>query len=86
MLRGRGFGWCGRSEAPERVSRTKVGDLWMWLQLMLLQFEVVRGPAGVVCGRFVAGLEPFGPQAGPKSTPNNRDRTSDKLKLQPHEM
>ncbi len=29
-----------------------LGDLWMWLQLMWLQFEVVRGPVGVVWGRF----------------------------------
>ena len=37
-----------------------LGDLWMWLQLMWLQFEVVRGPVGVVWDRFGAGLEPFG--------------------------
>jgi hypothetical protein len=24
------------------------GDLWMWLQLMWLQFEVVRSPVGIV--------------------------------------
>ncbi len=26
------------------------GDLWMWLQLMWLQFEVVRSPVGVAWG------------------------------------
>ena len=39
----------------------------MWLQLMWLQFEVVRGRFGVVCGRFGAGLEPKpAPKAAPK--------------------
>jgi hypothetical protein len=37
--------WCHRGS-----QRTQVGDLWMWLQLMWLQFEVVRGPVGVVWG------------------------------------
>ncbi len=41
---------------------TEVGDLWMWLELMRLQFEVVRGPVGVVWGRFEAG---FGPKLAP---------------------
>ncbi len=41
-----------------------VGDQWMRLQLMWLQFEVVRGPVLIVWGRFGAGLGPFGPQAG----------------------
>ena len=57
-----------------------IGDLWMWLQLMWLQFEVVRGPAGVVWARFGTGLGSCGPQASPKSTPNDRHRTSDNLK------
>ena len=35
-----------------------IGDLWMWLQFMWLQFEIVRGPVGVAWGRFAAGLEP----------------------------
>ncbi len=26
---------------------TVIGDLWMWLQLMWLQFQVVRSPVGV---------------------------------------
>ncbi len=62
------------------------GALWMWLQLMWLQFEVVRGPVGIVWGRFWAGLGPFGPLTGRKSTLNDPDRTSDNIKLQPHEL
>ncbi len=42
--------------------------------------------SGVMWGRFRAGLGPLGPQAGPKSPPNEPDRTSDNLKLQPHEL
>ncbi len=38
----------------------------MWLQLMWLQFEVVRGPVGVVGGQFGAGLGPKGLQIDPK--------------------
>ncbi len=38
-------------------------DLWMWLQLMRLQFEVVRGPVGVVWGRLGS---PSRPQIHPK--------------------
>ncbi len=45
--------------------------------------EVRSGSFGV---RFWAGLGPFGPQAGPKSTPNDPDRTSDNLGLQSHEL
>ena len=50
------------------------GHLWlsMWLQFLWLQFEVVRGPVGVVCCRFGAGDDP--------------DRASDILKLQPHKL
>ncbi len=33
-----------------------------------------------------AGLGLFGPQAGPKSIPNDPDRTPDNLKLQSHEL
>ncbi len=51
-------------------------DVWMWVQLMWLQFEVVRGPVGGAKGA----------QTGPKSTQNDPDRTSDNLKLQPHEL
>ncbi len=41
-----------------------IGDLWMWLQLMWLQFEVLRGPVGDVWAwdRFGTGL---GPAWGP---------------------
>ncbi len=58
------------------------GDLWMWLQLMCLQFEAVRSPVGAVWGQFVWVWGP----TGPKSTPNGPDRTSDNFKLQPHEL
>ncbi len=61
-----------------------LGDLWIWLQLVWLQFEVVRSLVGVVWERFGAGLGPFGPQTGPTSIPNHPDRTSDNLKLQLH--
>ncbi len=62
------------------------GALWMWLPLVWLQLEVVRGPVGAVWGRLRAVFGPFGPQAGPKSTPSDPDRTSDTHKLQPHEL
>ncbi len=41
------------------------------LQLMRLQFEVVRSPVGVVWGRIGVGLGPFGLRAGPESTTND---------------
>ena len=56
-----------------------VGDLW-------ISYNSVRGPVGLVWGLFGAGLGLFGPQTDLKSTPNDTDRTSDKLKLQPHEL
>ncbi len=56
------------------------GDLWMWLELMWLQFEFVRGPVGVAWGRFGAGMGPFGPQTGPESTTNERPKNFEKLK------
>ena len=37
---------------------THFGDVRMWLQLMWLQFEVVRGPVGVVWGRIGTGPDP----------------------------
>ncbi len=64
------------------VPRDSLGELWMWLQLMWLQFEVVQGTVGVVWGQFGTGLGPFGPQINPERP----DRTSDNLKLQPHEL
>ncbi len=39
-----------------------LGDLWMWLQFMWLQLEVVLGPLGAGCGRFGAGSGPKEPQ------------------------
>jgi hypothetical protein len=47
----------------------KAGNLWMWLQLMWLQFEVVRGPVGVIWGRSGAGFRPKGPQTRPRIDP-----------------
>jgi hypothetical protein len=45
-------------------------DLWMWLQLTWLPFEVVRRPVGVFWGRFGTGLgfqkAPSRPQSDPK--------------------
>ncbi len=47
-----------------------VGDLWAWLQLMRLQFEVVRDPVGIVWGRFGSRFgdlwAPNWPQINPK--------------------
>ncbi len=51
-------------------------DLWMLLQIVWLQFEVARGPVGVVSARFEASLGPFWPEAGPKSTPTGTRTTS----------
>jgi hypothetical protein len=58
----------------------------MWLQLVWLQVEVVRGPVGLAWDPFGAGLGPKGPQTGPKSIPNDPDLTSDNLKLHPEEL
>ncbi len=41
---------------------------------------------GVVWARFGAGLGLNGAQTGPKVPPNDPGRTSDYLKLQPHEL
>ncbi len=87
-----GRAWLGFSAKPDANSsqtctrdppRPRFGDLWMWLQLVWLQLEVVRDPVGVVWGRFGAGL---GPQAGAKSTLNDPDRTLDNFKLLSHEL
>ena len=58
--------WHGRSTGAILKKCEELGDLWMWLQLMWLQFVVVRGPVAVVCGRFGAGLGPNRPQIDPK--------------------
>ena len=68
------------------VSSSHLSDVWMCLQLMRLQFGVVRGPVGVVWVRFGTGLGLCGPQVGPTSAPHDPDRASDKCKLQPHEL
>ena len=75
-----------KTRCRAKFSKNLIGDLWMWLQLMWLQFEVVRGPVGVVWGRGGTDLGPAGPQTCPKSDPNDPDRTSDNPKLQPHEL
>ncbi len=54
-----------------------IGDLWMWLKLMWLQFEVVQGPVGVVWNRF-------GARFGVLWAPNRPPKTT--FKLQPHEL
>ena len=38
------------------ITFPKLGDLWMWLQLMWLQFDVVRGPVGVARERSSTDL------------------------------
>ncbi len=47
-----------------------LGDLWLWLQLMWLQFEVVRGSVAVrlgsIWGRFGAFWAPSRPQIDPR--------------------
>ncbi len=56
-------------ELEMRKGASLAGDLWMWLQLMWLQFEVVRNQVGVTWGRFGTGLGPiwdrFGTDLGP---------------------
>ncbi len=82
---------CPPSDSRAQAARLAaacnfVGDLWTWLQLMWLRYEVVRGPVGVVWGRLWAGLGPKEPQTGPKATPNDPDRTLNGLKLHPREL
>ncbi len=55
-----------RAKTIDVLSKQRLGDLWMWLQLMWLQFEVVRGPVGVVRDRFEAQRNPNRPQIDPK--------------------
>ncbi len=62
-----------------------LGDLWTWLQLMWLQFEAVRGPLGVVLG-WIWGWFGALPQLAPNRPRTTPDRTSDNLKVQPHEL
>jgi hypothetical protein len=74
----RGWLWAG---LILNVARAKayLGDLWMWLQLMGLQFEVVRGPVGVVWGRCGASLWHFGRKPAPsrpQATPTGLRTTS----------
>ncbi len=44
----------------------RFGDLWLWLQPILLKFEVARGPVGIFWGRFGALCIPNQPQIDPK--------------------
>ncbi len=53
------------------MGATPLGDLWMWLQLMWLQFEVVRGPLGVV---RIDLVQVWGSN-GPTPAPNPPQRT-----------
>ena len=71
-----------KARCTAKFSKSLIGDLWMWLQLMWLLFEVVRGPVG----GFGTGLGLTGPQTCHNSDPNDPDRTSDNLKMQPHEL
>ncbi len=71
--------WIGRSWGARVRHFAELGDLWMWLQLMWLQFDVARGPVAIIFGRFGVGL-------GSQPTPNDTDWTSDNLKLRPHEL
>ncbi len=56
-------------------------DLWKWLQLMWLQFEVVRGPVGVRLGVDVGpDWGPLGPKLAPhrpQTTPTAPRTASD---------
>jgi hypothetical protein len=45
-----------------------MGDLWMWLQLMWLQFEVVRSPVGVNSGPVGGPLAPKPSHLDPKQS------------------
>ncbi len=58
------------------MSEQLSGDLWMWLQLIRLQCEVVRSLVEVVWDRFGGGSGSKRPQSGPTSAPNDPDRTS----------
>ncbi len=61
------------------------GDLWMWLQLMWLHFEAVRGPVGVVWAGFGAGLGPLWAPSRPQIDPKRRRPGLRQLnKFQPH--
>ena len=45
-----------------------MGDLWMWLHLMWLQFEVARSPVGVNSGPVGGSLAPKPSQLDPKQS------------------
>ena len=52
------------------------GDLWSWLQLVWVHFEVVRGPAGGSLGSKWDGFGAKEPPTGPKSIPPGLRTTS----------
>jgi hypothetical protein len=57
------------------LALTRIDKLWMWRQLVRLQFEVVRGPVGVVWGRFGGRLA----VVAATSTERRKDRWFDRL-------
>ena len=66
-----------------------------WLRLVVISaqseflFRMLHMPSATVHAVWMvkgAGSGPIGPQAGPKSTPHDPDRTSTNLNLQPHEL
>ncbi len=73
-----------RLESGRNLAREppRLGDLWMWPQIIWLQLEVVRSPVGVAWGRSVAGWGPS--QTGPKST--LKRARPDLGQPQPHEL
>ncbi len=68
--------WAGSTIEIYSRSLAFNGDLWMWLQLMRLQSEVVRGPVGVIWGRLWADLGPRPAPNRPQSTPTGPWTTS----------
>ncbi len=84
-----------RKSLPKtRLSYLAVNKFWIVVETPLNRSEIERTRFGPICGhhpghfglglvrfggRFGAGLESFGPHSGPRSTPNDPDRTSDNL-------
>ena len=75
---------CGGRHGSS-ASVDDVGRLCFFqLQILWLQFQIARGPVRAVGGRVGGPLEAT--QTGPQSTPTNLGRTTDNLKLQPHQL
>ncbi len=71
---------CGAKQATALSQNgwwLRLGDLWMWLQLMWLQFEVVRGPV-------VVDLEPSWSKKGPKPASDRPQTTPTGLRTSSH--